>query len=468
MLKNNNLLDLVEMKMKQRTMMHNKKLIFTIPLLFSIIILQQIPSVSSAIPDYDVNSDGSCDIIDFVLIANRFGESGSPGWIREDVDKNGLINILDITYVSNKYGESGWTNDNDRIKKLSIAYSNIMRYSANQEFIASHFDMLDCPTTYYNAVENVKTLNPNIKVIGYYDAIFEDRTWSEWQYVNNHEDWFVHDINGNRIERVVYPGQYLMNPNSGWSNYLAQKCRTFLTTYPQFDGIFLDETVSDLVDCGYLFKIPYSQFGSGVLTNWRSWMYSHIRNLKTTIGSDMLMPNAYKDMQFCQGSAHVHFWEGFIHGRGNAYNVNGYGTDGWNYGRVAIDLLHEQAELGNIIVVNSGCANSDAHPVEAKKWMLFTYACFSFAVVDLNKAYYSWQFFNSDSTHGYYSEMDIELGQPVGDYYHVSGTAQVYARQFANYYVAANLNLLGTGSVRFSINGASYTLAPRTAVFIPK
>ena len=180
------------------------------------------------------------------------------------------------------------------------------------------------------------------------------------------------------------------------------------------------------------------------------------------------MPNTYKHMQYSQDITHVHFWESFIHGRSKAYNENGYGTDGWNYGLLAIDLLHAQAELGNTIAVNSGCENTDAHPVEAKQWMLFTYACFSFAVVDLNKAYYSWQFFDSDSSQGYYSEMDTTLGQPVGDYYHVSGTARVYARQFANYYVAANLDLLGTAKVTFTLNGASRTLAPRTAVFIPK
>jgi len=182
----------------------------------------------------------------------------------------------------------------------------------------------------------------------------------------------------------------------------------------------------------------------------------------------MLFPNAYKHTLYSQGIAHIHFWENFIHGRSTAYNQNGYGTDGWNYGLLAVDLLHDQAELGNIIAVNSGCANADSRPTEAKRWMLFTYACFSFAVVDLNKAYYSWQFFDSDNTHGYYSEMEMNLGQPVGDYYHVSGTAQVYAREFANYYVAANMNLLGTGSVTFTINGVTKTLAPRTAVFIQK
>ena len=445
-----------------------KKTIFIFTLLLILPMLLQVPSVSSTIPDYDVNSDGSCNIIDFVLIANRFGESGSPGWIREDVDNNGLINTLDIILVSNNYGDSGWSDDVSRIQKLSIAYSNTMSNPTNQEFIASHFDVLDCPKTQYTAVANVKDINPDITVIGYYDAIFQDQTWPDWQYVTSHENWFVHDINGNRIERVTYPGQYLMNPSSGWSDYCAQQNKQFLQNYPQYDGIFADDTSSDLVDDGYTFEIPFSQFEDGVLDNWATWMIQYMQEVKTAFGNDILMPNAWKHMEMCSEAAHAIFWENFIHGRSSAYNENGLGTNGWNYGIVAIDALHEQAELGNIIAVNSGCKDANAHPIEAKKWMLFTYACFSFAVVDLEKAYYSWQFYNTDSSHGYYPEMDISLGQPIGDYYHVSGTSQVYARQFANYYVAANLNLLGTGDVTFTINGASYTLSPRTAVFIAK
>jgi hypothetical protein len=456
------------MKMRKISNIYPKKSIFIFTLLFILPILLQMPSVSSTIPDYDVNSDGSCNIIDFVLIANRFGESGSPGWIREDVDNNGLINTLDIILVSNNYGESGWSDDVSRIQKLSIAYSNTMSNTGNQAFIANHFDILDCPKTQYTAVANVKALNPDITVIGYYDAIFQDKTWSDWQYVNSHENWFVHDINGNRVERVTYPGQYLMNPSSGWSDYCAQQNKQFLQNYPQYNGIFADDTSSDLIDDGYTFEIPFSQFEDGVLDNWATWMIQYMQKVKTAFGSDILMPNAWKHMEMCSEATHAIFWENFIHGRSSAYNENGLGTAGWNYGLVAVDALHEQAELGNIIAVNSGCKDANAHPVEAKKWMLFTYACFSFAVVDLNKAYYSWQFYSTDSTHGYYTEMDINLGQPIGDYYHVSGTAQVYARQFANYYVAANLNLLGTGDMTFTINGASHTLSPRTAVFITK
>ena len=257
-----------------------------------------------------------------------------------------------------------------------------------------------------------------------------------------------------------------MNPNSGWSNYVAQRSKTFLTTNPQYDGIFLDDAAIDLQGFDYTFKVSYSQFATGVLSNWKSWMISYMSNVKSNLGSDIVMANCYKGTELGQKTKCM-LWENFIHGRSSAYNENGYGSD-WNYGLDAVDALHEQAELGNIIAVNSGCDNANAHPTEAKKWMLFTFACFSFAVVDLNKAYYSWQFYSTDSTHGYYPEMDINLGQPIGDYYHVSGTSQVYARQFANYYVAANLNILGTGSVTFTINGVSKTLAPRTAVFIQK
>ncbi len=445
-----------------------KKAILILTLLLSVTSLLQVPSVSSEAPVYDINNDGSCNMIDFVLIANVIGQTGSPGWIREDVDKNGIINILDIMVVSNNYGESGWINDSVRIKKLSIAYSNVLSNAANQEFIASHFDMLDCPKSQHDNVANVKALNRNITVIGYYDAIFEDKTWSDWQYVNGHEDWFIHDINGIRIERVTYPGQYLMNPNSGWSDYCAQQNQNFLHDYPQYNGIFADDSSLDLIEDGYTFTIPYSQFQNVVLDDWSPWMVQYMQQTEATIGDHIVMPNAWKHMDLCTEATHATFWENFVHGRGTAYNENGLGTNGWNYGLLAIDLLHAQAELGNIIAVNSGCKDANAHPIEAKQWMLFTYACFAFAVADVNKAYYSWQFYNSDSSHGYYPEMDINLGQPIGDYYLVNGTPHVYARQFTNYFVTANLDLLGTGTVTFTINGDSYTLSPRTAILIPK
>jgi hypothetical protein len=62
----------------------------------------------SLAPNWDINKDGYCNILDINLISNHYGESGSTGWIREDVDNNGEIQILDFVFVSDHYGESWW------------------------------------------------------------------------------------------------------------------------------------------------------------------------------------------------------------------------------------------------------------------------------------------------------------------------------------------------------------------------
>jgi len=60
----------------------------------------------SIAPNWDINKDGSCNILDFSLVAAHYGEEGTPGWIREDVDNNGKIQILDLIQLSLHYHDS--------------------------------------------------------------------------------------------------------------------------------------------------------------------------------------------------------------------------------------------------------------------------------------------------------------------------------------------------------------------------
>ena len=451
--------------------MHEVKIprgIKTTIVIFILVALIGFPAFAEATPTLqqcDINEDGTINLSDFIELSKYMGREGSPGWIKADVDKNGVVQVCDMMFVANHFGESIHQSDTARIKKLSIAYSSAMNSQSNQEFMAQHFDMIDCPRTYPTAATYIKSINPNIKIIGYYDTMIEGRYYDDWNYVNQHEDWFLHDKNGNRVRSAVTTTNYIMNPNSGWSTYYAQQCRQFLANNPQYDGIFADDVITDIQEIGMPFTVSYSQIPSSIFTNWATWMQQHISRVKTAIGSDLLVPNAWKYTQYCQATTHIHFWEGFIHHWDKSYNDNHYSIDQIHY---AIDTLHAQAVRGNTIIVNSGCANADSHPVEAKRWALFCYACLSFAAVDVTKTYFSWNFFVDDSSHGWYPEMDIVLGQPIGDYYRVTGTSYVYAREFSNYYVAANLNLLGTGTVSFTINGVRRTLAPRSAIFIEK
>jgi len=59
-------------------------------------------------PNWDINSDGKYTVLDIVLISTRYGQTGNPGWIREDVNNNGVINMLDLTYSSDYYNDCWW------------------------------------------------------------------------------------------------------------------------------------------------------------------------------------------------------------------------------------------------------------------------------------------------------------------------------------------------------------------------
>ena len=87
--------------------------------------------------------------------------------------------------------------------------------------------MVACSRGYLSGATHLKTLNQNITILGYYDAILMDITYSDWNYVNQYEDWFIHDIYGNRIIPSNYPNARLMNISSGWGNYYAQVSKDF-------------------------------------------------------------------------------------------------------------------------------------------------------------------------------------------------------------------------------------------------
>ena len=50
-------------------------------------------------PDWDVNFDGSVNVLDMIMVGQHFGESGAPHWIRADVNRDGAINVLDMILI---------------------------------------------------------------------------------------------------------------------------------------------------------------------------------------------------------------------------------------------------------------------------------------------------------------------------------------------------------------------------------
>jgi hypothetical protein len=57
-------------------------------------------------PNWDVNIDHQCSIVDLVFVAGHFDESGPNGWIREDVNNDGDVSIVDLVLVSGHFDET--------------------------------------------------------------------------------------------------------------------------------------------------------------------------------------------------------------------------------------------------------------------------------------------------------------------------------------------------------------------------
>ena len=62
--------------------------------------------VNPAIPAWDVNLDGICNILDVIDIGLHWGQTGALGWIREDVNDDGIINILDVVEIGLHWNET--------------------------------------------------------------------------------------------------------------------------------------------------------------------------------------------------------------------------------------------------------------------------------------------------------------------------------------------------------------------------
>jgi len=66
---------------------------------------QTAKTVNNLIPRYDVNEDGTVDILDTTIVGQHFGETTSSPYPRYDVNEDGTVDILDTTIVGQHFGE---------------------------------------------------------------------------------------------------------------------------------------------------------------------------------------------------------------------------------------------------------------------------------------------------------------------------------------------------------------------------
>jgi hypothetical protein len=51
-----------------------------------------------------MNADKTIGILDIIDVASHYGQTGVPGWIKEDVYKDGTINLIDFVVIAIHWG----------------------------------------------------------------------------------------------------------------------------------------------------------------------------------------------------------------------------------------------------------------------------------------------------------------------------------------------------------------------------
>jgi len=303
---------------------------------------------------------------------------------------------------------------------------------------------------------------------------------SGWSYVDQHENWFIHDIYGNRVVSRSW-GAYLMSPNPsvGWSDYYSNECAQYLNDYPQYDGIFGDGAhrlygyPKWAIEGDPENPIPNSDIPQVVWDNFPgpqdqpvtsdSWMYDHVQNTQDAIGDAIFMGNSAHDYILGEEITNWHCYEGYVHSRSQSLEVRGWGKG------VCLSMLDEissTAKEGVNICVTSGTdmpANPTPEEMErSHEIFVFSLCNFLLAIDDLDKSWFSWQFYQDDDSQGWWPEMDYEYGEPIGDYYQLTGS--VYRRDFNNAIIIVNLSNDNVHTV--VIDDITYELEPHTGEII--
>lgn len=375
------------------------------------------------------------------------------------------ISLSFASYSSTKTVAASGTIAYPYIKSTTILkHLVVYPYTIDDElaaFIASHFNLVDFDFGATIGFEKIKALNPNVTMVGYRDIMAMHTWYEDWSEVNSHEDWFLHDVNGNRVMSAGY-GWYAMDVgNAGWRSHYADFVKAKLAAYPMVDGIFAD----DVWDARYLdwgmLSVPLADIPLAVRTNWNSNMAGMIQYVKNALGDKLLIINTAEYngdfLQYCDGQ----MIEGFVHASWEG--LYDYSQDPI----YDIGILERLSASGKIVMANSG-ANIPENPStsdieQTHKVMLY---CLSgFLLGHSGNANFGFQCLHTDYTgdRGYWEEMDAPIGVPTGAKYNIQG--DLWTRDFTNGKVFLNVGDANTYTV--NVAGINYSVAPRSGLIVP-
>lgn len=286
-------------------------------------------------------------------------------------------------------------------------------------YAVSNYDVIDMQWFDYPSVKNsilkLKQQKPDLVILVYISAPSASpaiTTYINWTEVNTHEEWFLHDIDGNRLQIEWDSGWYCMDiANLEWRKYLGDWCyETLYVKCPQIDGIFVDNAWGQF--SRNVWTVPREKIPKEYDYPWHADMKGLLQYLKTRIGNKLLIPNTQDNTDYIDVSDGK-MAEGFVHYPW--WDVN-YFDETFNYPE-KMAKFKSVIDRGKYFLALDGSSNIQSSE-DAKR--VFYYSFCSFLLLTEEKA--SFMFTTWDDFKDPYGLLPLAndaelLGPAIGDYY---------------------------------------------------
>jgi hypothetical protein len=364
--------------------------------------------------------------------------------------KRQIITVLFITclFATSFFSLSSAASPQTPIGKAIFDYAYSFS-DADTTYLATNFDTvilnepLD-PSGILAVAEEIKTKNPAITILIYRELqtiYWEAGGYDDWAEVNTHEDWFLHDVSGNRIMNTDNFWMLLDAGNIEWQAHLVSVLNTKLAS-PFYDGVFLDDAHDELPNWWTL----NGTVQAGNIASWHSDVLSILNNVHTnlTVGKQMIINSdqlgEYDFLTYCDGI----LIEDYAHPN---WLFDYQNNEEWFVMQKINDLNYITNTLGKICLTNSGTSSS---PI-TDDMVQYNYAAFLLGVD--GAGFFSFNGVNPIQS--FHTIMDTDIGDSVGDYY---VSQDVYMRTFAD-----GLVLFNPSASDYSISLTGYHFLNDTA-----
>ncbi len=242
-----------------------------------------------------------------------------------------------------------------------------------------------------------------------------------------HPDWFLLDINGQRIYKTDSGKMYYyMDPgNQGWRDFFLSRLWDVYRSDPKWDGVFLDNIEASFEIREQRKKMPQAYLVEESYVEAIQGFLEYIHKGFFSPANQKAYGNIIAIRDEADFTRQITYLDGAMHESWTLSKTFGYrGPDEWEK---HLTLAEDTQKMGKYIVL---VAQGSQEDFERQKFAFASYML-------INRGLASFRYANSDvyNQAWLYENYSIDLGQPTGDRYK---QGQAWRRDFSNGWVSVN------------------------------